>query len=208
MNTFFGFILLGISLSVPVGPINAAQLNKGIQFGFLHAWLVGLGAMFGDAIFMFLIYFGVAQFLTTPLMKFILYVLGFFMLVFMGIESIIDAKKFKIQKNTINGLSSKSFRTGFILAISNPINIIFWLGIYGAVLAKANDVYNTEQLLIYSSGIFLGIFLWDLIMASIASGFRKWMSAHSLQMLSMFAGLSLIIFGLYFGYEAYTIIFK
>lgn len=208
MNTFFGFILLGISLSVPVGPINAAQLNKGIHFGFLHAWLVGLGAMFGDAIFMFLIYFGVAQFLTTPLMKFILYVLGFFMLVFMGIESIIDAKKFKLRENTINGLSSKSFRTGFILAISNPINIIFWLGIYGAVLAKANDVYNTEQLLIYSSGIFLGIFLWDLIMASIASGFRKWMSARALQMLSMFAGLSLIIFGLYFGYEAYTIIFK
>ena len=47
MNTFLSFILLGLSLSAPVGPINAAQLNKGIHNGFLHAWLIGLGAMVG-----------------------------------------------------------------------------------------------------------------------------------------------------------------
>ena len=35
MNTLFlSFILLGLSLSAPVGPINPAQLNKGIRNGF------------------------------------------------------------------------------------------------------------------------------------------------------------------------------
>lgn len=69
---------------------NAAQLNKGIHNGFLHAWLIGLGAMFGDVLFMLLIYFGVAQFLTTPFMKSFLWLFGFFILVYTGIESILS----------------------------------------------------------------------------------------------------------------------
>lgn len=44
MNTFMTYVVLGISLSAPIGPINAAQLDRGARFGFMHAWLVGLGA--------------------------------------------------------------------------------------------------------------------------------------------------------------------
>ena len=208
MNTFLSFILLGLSLSAPVGPINAAQLNKGIHNGFLHAWLIGLGAMVGDVLFMLLIYFGVAQFLTTPFMKSFLWLFGFFILMYTGIESILTAKNSLEADTTVKESTSKSFRTGFFMAISNPLNIIFWLGIYGAVLAKTSDLYSHAQLLIYSGGIFLGIFLWDIIMASIATSFRKFMNARALQFISVGAGVSLIGFGLYFGYEAFFFIFK
>lgn len=207
MNTFVSYLLLGLSLSAPIGPINAAQLNKGIHHGFLHAWLVGLGAMFGDVIFMLLIYFGVAQFLTTPFMKAFLGLFGFFILVYTGGESILGAKKSIREDTLVNELPSKSFKTGFFMAISNPLNIIFWLGIYGAILAKTSDLYSNNQLLIYSSGIFLGIFLWDVIMAIIASSFRKFMNSRAIQFMSVGAGLSLIGFGLYFGYEAFVLIF-
>ena len=208
MNTFVSFILLGISLSAAVGPISVAQINTGIKYGFLHSWMVGLGAMFGDVIFMFLIYFGLAQFLTTPSMKLFLWLLGFFVLVWTGVESILGAKK-PIQKDTtVNESTGKSFRTGFLIALSNPLNIIFWLGIYGSVLAKTNALYSNEQLLFYSSGIFLGVFLWDIFMAGIASSFKKFMKSRALQFISIGAGLSLICFGLYFGYQAYVIIFK
>ncbi|MEK4229820.1 LysE family transporter [Solibacillus sp. FSL H8-0538] len=208
MNPFFSYILLGVSLSAAVGPINVAQINRGIKYGFLNSWLVGLGAMFGDVIFMFLIYFGLAQYLTTPYMKLFLWLLGFFVLVWTGVESILGAKK-PIQKDlTINESMSKSFRTGFVIALSNPLNIIFWLGLYGSVLAKTSDLYSNEQLLFYSSGIFLGVFMWDIFMAGVASSFRKFMNSRALQFITIGAGLSLIGFGLYFGYQAYTIIFK
>ncbi|NBJ69483.1 MULTISPECIES: LysE family translocator [Clostridia] len=200
---FLGYILLGISLSAPVGPINAAQLNKGMHHGFIHAWLVGLGGMIGDLIFMLLIYFGVAQFLTTPFMKTFLWLFGFFILVYTGIESITGAKKSLHVDHAIRQTSKmKSFRTGFLLAISNPLNIIFWLGIYGAVLAKTSDLYSNYQLLLYSSGIFLGIFLWDVIMAGVASSFRRFFHERVQYFITIGAGLLLIGFGLYFGYEA------
>ncbi|GAA0426580.1 MULTISPECIES: LysE family translocator [Virgibacillus] len=207
MNTFFSYILLGLSLSAPVGPINAAQLNKGIHHGFLHAWLVGLGAMLGDLLFMVLIYFGVAQFLTTPLMKTFLWLFGFFILIYTGIESILSARKaLREDKALAASTKGKSFRTGFFMAISNPLNIVFWLGIYGAVLAKTSDQYSNQQLLLFSSGIFLGILIWDVFMAGLASTFRKFFQSKTLNYISVFAGIILIGFGLYFGYQAYILL--
>ncbi|RDY70921.1 amino acid transporter, partial [Halobacillus trueperi] len=65
----FSYILLGLSLSAPIGPINAAQLDKGVRYGFWHAWLVGVGAMCADALFMLMIYLGLAQYVELPLVK-------------------------------------------------------------------------------------------------------------------------------------------
>lgn len=67
MSIFFSYIFLGLSLSAPMGPINAAQLDKGIRYGFWHSWLVGVGGMGADAIFMLAIYFGLALFIDTPI---------------------------------------------------------------------------------------------------------------------------------------------
>lgn len=208
MSTFFSYVLLGISLSAPVGPINAAQLNKGIRSGFLHAWLVGVGGMFGDIIFMLLIYFGLAQFLTTPFMKSFLFIFGFFILMYTGIESIITSRQSINMKASINEPLSGSLRTGFFMAISNPLNILFWLGIYGSVLAKISNTYSDTQILVYSGGIFVGIVLWDIIMAVISSIFRNFVNYRALQFISLIAGLCLIGFGLYFGYEAFVLLFK
>lgn len=43
MGIFLSYVFLGLSLSAPMGPINAAQLEKGIRSGFFHAWILGIG---------------------------------------------------------------------------------------------------------------------------------------------------------------------
>ena len=78
MSIFLGYVLLGLSLAAPIGPINAAQLDKGIKNGFFHAWLVGLGAMTADAIYMLAVYLGVVHFLEIPIMKAFLWCFGCF----------------------------------------------------------------------------------------------------------------------------------
>ncbi|KKK38486.1 hypothetical protein WQ57_07715 [Mesobacillus campisalis] len=39
------YIVLGITLAAPIGPVNSARLEKGIKNGFWHAWVVGTGSM-------------------------------------------------------------------------------------------------------------------------------------------------------------------
>lgn len=200
MNIFLSYILLGFSLAAPIGPVNAAQLEKGIKHGFWHAWLIGLGAMAADAIFMLLIYFGLAHFLATPFAKTFLWLFGGFILIYTGVES------FKNNKLTLSHKRSaeshfKSFSSGFLMTFTNPVSILFWLGIYGSILATTAQRYGTLELLLYSSGIFIGLMLWDVAMASLSSIFQKYMREGFLVLISRGAGLCLLAFGIYFEWQ-------
>ena len=208
MGVFLSYIFLGLSLAAPIGPINAAQLDKGIKNGFLHSWVVGLGAMIADILYMVAVYMGVVQFLEIPIVQTFLWLFGFFVLVYTGIECLIGAGKIVANsRNKKEDSIMKSFLSGFFMSLSNPLTILFWLGIYGSVLAKTVHTYDTTQLILYSSAIFIGITLWDITMALLASTFRKYLTTNILTWISISSGLSLIGFGLYFGYEAVKILF-
>ncbi|MFC7785795.1 LysE family transporter [Rossellomorea sp. GCM10028870] len=208
MSIFLSYIVLGLSLSAPMGPINAAQLDKGIRFGFFHAWLVGVGGMVADGVFMLLIYFGLAQFVDTPLIKLFLWAFGFFVLTYTGIESILKSGSLTSSSSgDLYETKGKAFRTGFFMAISNPLSILFWLGIYGSILAQTSSSYEAGQLFLYSMGIFLGITLWDLTMASVATGARKLVSPRILRLISIISGFILMGFGIYFGVNACRLLF-
>ncbi|MFD2672660.1 LysE family transporter [Marinicrinis sediminis] len=206
MNGFISYVVLGLSLSAPIGPINAAQLDRGIKHGFLYAWLVGIGAMVADALFMLLIYFGVAHFLSTPFMRTFLWSFGCFILIYIGIESIRSAQTHVSGEIRKEESAAKSFWAGFAMALSNPLNILFWLGIYGSVLAQTTQSFGGGQMLLYSGGIFLGILLWDVIMAGISSTVSHLFKPGVLRGISVAAGISLLVFGLYFGYRAVDMI--
>jgi L-lysine exporter family protein LysE/ArgO len=202
MNIYISYILLGFSLAAPIGPVNAAQLDKGIRFGFLHAWLVGLGAMVADALFMLLIYFGSAHFLATPFAKTFLWLFGGFILIYTGVESIKNVSNLLTSSSRSVESHAKSFYSGFVMTFSNPVSILFWLGIYGSILAKTAESFGTWDMLLYTSGIFIGLLLWDIAMASLSSIFHNYLKEGVLVFISRAAGVCLIIFGGYFGWEA------
>lgn len=207
MSVFIGYVFLGLSLAAPIGPVNAAQLDKGIKSGFFHAWLVGLGAMIADIIYMLAVFLGIVHFLEIPFMKSFLWSFGFFILVYTGIESLISAGKISSNTRNIEDSAIKSLFSGFFMSISNPLTILFWLGIYGSVLAETSAKYNQTQIAIYSLAIIFGLLLWDIIMASVASSFRRFLSMKVLTAISILSGLSLIGFGIYFGYQALILLF-
>ncbi|MBD1382553.1 LysE family transporter [Metabacillus arenae] len=202
MSIFFSYILLGISLAAPIGPVNAAQIDRGIKSGFLHAWFIGLGSITADLVYMMVVYLGVVHILDSPFIKAFLWLFGFFVLVYTGIETLMNTNKILIDNK--RGLESlkKTFLTGFFMSISNPLTILFWLGIYGSVLAKTASTYSHLQLFFYSSAILVGLLVWDLTMAAVSSGFRKVLTPKLLMGISVFSGVTLVGFGLYFGWEA------
>jgi len=207
VNIWISHFLLGLSLAAPIGPVNAAQMDRGLRGGFWHAWLVGLGAMIADGIFMLLVYFGVIHFLNIPFMKTFLLLFGFFILTYIGVEGLVTAGKTALETRGGNESHMKSFSAGFVMSISNPLSILFWMGIYGSVLADMIAKYDAKGVLLYSCAIMAGIMLWDVAMALAASMFRRMLTARLIKGISVISGLSLIGFGLYFGYEAYRILF-
>ncbi|WP_280768092.1 LysE family transporter [Salipaludibacillus daqingensis] len=208
MTIFMTYVLLGLSLAAPIGPVNAAQLDRGIKNGFFHAWLVGLGATVADGMYMLLVFLGVVHLVEIPFVQAFLWLFGFFVLVYTGIDSLNGSGKIKLsEQRSSNDSHSKSFLSGFFMSLFNPLTVLFWLGIFGSVLAKTIHSFGTEQIIIYICAIFLGITIWDLTMAAFASTLRKYLSHRLLMVISILSGLSLIGFGIYFGIQAATVLF-
>ncbi|MDN7246860.1 LysE family transporter [Planococcus shenhongbingii] len=200
-----GFIILGFSLSVPVGAITIEMVKRGIQGGFMHAWMVGVGGMSADVVLMLLIYFGVSGFLTSMAAQTVLWLFGFVVLVYLGTESIKDA--FRITGiDVMNPVKTEpltgAYLSGFVIAISNPLNIIFWIGIYGSVLTSTLQNASSGEVLLYSIAIFIGIAIWDLVIAISVHIGKSFTGHRFMKSFSVIAGLALIGFGLSFGWQA------
>jgi L-lysine exporter family protein LysE/ArgO len=207
MSVFFSYIFLGLTLAAPIGPVNAAQLDRGIKHGFLHAWLVGVGAILADGIYMLVVYMGLVTFIDAPIVQTFLWLFGCFVLIYTGIESLISAGNIHIQNNRNREPVYKAFLSGFVMSITNPLTILFWLGIYGSVLAKTAVTSTKSELVLYSAAIFFGLLLWDITMATISSSFRKLLTSKLLILISIISGLSLIGFGIYFGIQGIKLLF-
>ncbi|WP_018662170.1 LysE family transporter [Heyndrickxia acidiproducens] len=199
MSLLAGYIFLGLTLAAPIGPVNSARIDKGIKNGFWHAWMVGTGSMMADAIFMLAVYLGLVQFLTIEMIQVFLWLFGGFVLIYSGVESIVSARTIIVDMDRKKEPLTTCFFTGFIMSITSPLSILFWLGIYGSVLAKTAASFGTGMLMACSSMIFLGLFIWDIFMAALTSGFRRFLNHRTLQAISVISGASLIVFGLYFG---------
>lgn len=206
MGILLSYVLLGLSLAAPIGPVNAAQLDRGIKYGFLHAWLVGVGAVVADGVYMLVVYLGLVSFINTPFIQTFLWLFGCFVLLYTGIESLFSAGKVNLQKARNQEPTYKALLSGFIMSITNPLTILFWLGIYGSVLAKTASTSTNSELIIYSAAIFCGLLLWDVTMATISSGFRKILTSRLLALISIISGLSLIGFGIYFGIQGIALL--
>lgn len=201
------YVLLGISLAAPIGPVNAAQMDRGIKYGFWQAWMVGLGATMADGLYMLLVYMGLVSYIDTAFMKSFLWLFGCFVLLYTGIETFKKATKEMSSERNYTVHIGKSFFAGFLMSLTNPLTILFWLGIYGSILAETAAKYSFESLMLYSGAIFAGILVWDFTMALVSSSFRKLLADRILGVISKLSGLSLIGFGVYFGYQGIAFFF-
>ena len=206
-HILFSYFLLGITLAAPIGPVNSARIDTGIKNGFFHAWVVGIGSMVADGIFMLLVYLGFVQFITIPYVQIFLWLFGGFVLIYTGVESMMRVQTLSLEGYRSKDTLAKSFLTGFMMSITSPLSILFWMGIYGSVLAKTVSSYGTSSLIIYSSMIFLGLTIWDLAIAFLTTGFRRFLTDTSLKSISAISGLSLLAFGAYFGFQGIKALF-
>lgn len=125
-----------------------------------------------------------------------------------GVEGLKGAGELHIDNRKDAGDSLfSSFSSGFIMSISNPLTVMFWLGIFGSVLAKTASASSVQDLIGYSAAIILGILLWDFAMALASSFARRFLHSKLLILISILSSVSMIGFGIYFGWHAMIVLF-
>ena len=208
MDSIFTYIFLGISMAATIGPVKAILINTGFKNGFFHAWFFSLGGLATDIMYMFIVYFGVGQFIESVVLRVILWSFGCFVLLYTGIENLLTLNKIEMElKSGKRNRLRTSMLSGFLMSWLNPLTILFWLGIYGSILAKTLRTSSEYQIFINSIAILLGITLVDFLYAFFSSAARKLLSTKVLITITVISSLVMIGFGIYFGMHAYQELF-
>jgi len=193
-------ILLGLTLAAPIGPVNVEIIKRGMNSGFRQAILTGVGAMSADATYLTLIFFGLTAFLNHPTMKIILGMAGSLILIYLGAASIREG--FNSTAAETNHQTKRIFKnsyiTGFMLAISSPMTIVWWTGIFGALVASQARPQTDLSAFLSCLSILLGCFLWVFFLAALLHWGKKFINDRMTRVISLVAGIFLTGFGIYF----------
>ena len=207
MSDILQNIILGISIAAPIGPASIAIINNGIKNGFLIAFKTALGVILADTTYILIVYFGISGFVTIPFVKTLIFTFGCLVLLYLGFQTIKgelrEKKENKSESKVVKKITNKSpLIQGYAVNISNPIAVVYWLGMFGSTLAGSTQNQDKGTALIYSLFIVVGILIWHTGLCLISSFGVRFLNKKVLKIIAIISGIILIFFGLRFGYNA------
>jgi L-lysine exporter family protein LysE/ArgO len=203
LNIILQNILLGLSIAAPIGPASIAILKSGFRGGFRAAIKVALGVVSADVTYVLVAYFGLARLITIPAVKTAILFFGMLVLAILGYQTIKDAaRQVDIEVNTTLG-KKNLFLQGYAVNISNPMAVVWWLGVIGSILATTAQDGSNLVTLAYTLTIVVGIFIWHTGLSLVSHFGQRTFSSRVVKTISIFSGLVLIGFALRFGYNAF-----
>jgi len=197
-------IVLGISLAAPIGPVSAAAIKNGMRGGFFPAFSTGLGAASADTTILLLIYLGMARFIEIPSVQLVIWIGGSAILIYLGVTTILEKPGALEAETGGNTPIAGAFASGYVIAISSPITIVWWLGVFGAILTDTVRTATKLEALLSSLTIVLGVILWFVFLGAALHAGQRFVNERTFRAVSATAGIVIIGFGLYFAWRAVT----
>lgn len=193
---------IGVALAAPIGPINIEIIKRGIQGGYLRGWLVGLGALSADTVYAALIVSGLTPVADSPALRVPLFLAGAIMLTWVGYHSVRTALRREAIHEGTAPSGRRSYVTGLLMAVFNPMGIVYWLSVGAALVADAVERVGTVGSPLLVGGVFVGIFLWVTFLSWLAQAARRFVTGRGMLWVTGIGGVGLIGFGCWFFYQA------
>jgi threonine/homoserine/homoserine lactone efflux protein len=199
MNTILHGILLGLSITAPIGPTNIEIIRRGLKEGWKSAFMFCMGVIIALIIYLVLVVFGLSFLTEFEIFNKVLLSFGVIVLFYLAFCAIKDffQNKELVFSGELN--SKKHFIQGIILTLSNPAVLLLWSGIMGADLASNRGSFKDG--LILSIGILIGVLFFFICLTVLIYGGKRFINKNNFKYISLAAGLILLYFGFKFGYE-------
>jgi len=202
-------VIIGFATSVPIGPINLAVMAKTLRDGVHQALNLSLGAVVMDVLYVLVAMLGISVFIDLPIARFVLGLIGFFLLIYYGLRSILT-KRHHIEpppNGNTNGPQKKfhsAFFVGIALYLSNPTFLAYWIAVAGVVHGHGLVAVETFANVLFAVGVGTGTALWFYGVIRAVHHQRHVLKVSTIQRLTQVAGATLLAFGVYVGYELFV----
>ena len=178
-------VAFGLALAAPPGPMNAVIAEESVLHGLSAGVRAGLGAMTADAVFLVATLLGVVGVVERlPTLRGAMLAAGGLLMLYFAYGAARSARaasgfddretaEGSPDRETAGDAGSRGFRRAFVLALTNPYQVLFWLTVGVALLAPGRmDLLARTPLAAAGSlvvetgspalvvGLFGGIALW------------------------------------------------
>jgi len=196
-------LLIGIVISIPIGPINVAVVSKGFKHDFKNAFAVGLGASTMDFFYCGAAMLGLSTAVHKIEVNVIFQIIGFFLLLYLGIKDVATkASAFRYENVVVkNGRFHSAFLVGVFMYVSNPTLVAFWITLSGMIQSTNAIVGGIEDGALLAIGVGVGTALWYYSLLKAIFLKRSSFKAETLAVLSRISGFIMLAFSSYIGYE-------
>ncbi|WP_277640665.1 LysE family translocator [Wolinella succinogenes] len=182
-------ILLGLGAAVPLGPINVLIMNTALSSA-RSAFGVGFGAMLADLTYLGVVLLGFHLFLESPLIQEILSLLGGAFLLYLSLLLYRGRNQSIQERSQKHHPFFKSLAKGYLLTLSNPYTIAFWLSVASLT---ASPKYQGQWLIV---GLVIAILCWITFLPFLIYKTKHLISPRISAFFSLFSAGVMVWFGL------------
>ncbi len=198
-------LVLGVSLSLLVGPMMFVFIQAGVERGFRAAAMAAFGSWVSDIMYIFLVYFGISYIFSITKaegFRFWSSLAGGIILVVIGIAILARRQVVNQPPNVpiaadVEISRTKSYLqlwvTGFLINTVNPFPAFFWLGVMSSA---GRNLSGSETFTLFGSIVGTVIF-FDLLKALLAKRLQLWIRHSSIALyMRRFSGAALVVLGI------------
>ncbi len=204
IHAFLQGIVLGLIISITVGPAFFAIIQTGITRGFSSGVLLAMGIILSDITLIILCYIGASAFFENNLDSIYNLYLGIgggALLIAFG--AITFSRKPEIFKRRSPKYTTpvKSPRRitfvlkGYFMNIANPFLILFWLAAMSWVKTNAPEGMLLNYTITFFSGTLMVVFGMDLLKSFVGNKIKKYLTIRLLFWINKTVGIALAVFG-------------
>jgi threonine/homoserine/homoserine lactone efflux protein len=188
--------MIGLMVSIPLGPIGVLIIQKTIQKGRFAGFISGFGAAIADTFYATVAAFGLGFIINfIKAQEFYFQLVGSVFLVFVGMRIFLTnpVKQLRAKNTGKKGLVG-DFLSIFFLTVSNPIAIFVFVAVFaGTSVFGGAPTLRIELFLIL--GVMLGGGLWWYALSSIINAFRRKFRLKQLFWINKISGVIIAFLG-------------
>jgi threonine/homoserine/homoserine lactone efflux protein len=201
VSDFVEGLAFGLVLQISVGPVCIAVLHKGLTQGFPHAFAMVWGVALVDALYIVLSIIGVSALLQIGPVRSLVGLAGVLLLAYFGVRYL-RAPVERSQAGPTTDTLFKSFTYGAVLTLTNPLTILFWAGVLGAMLST-HSFSQPGGVVLFSAGCVAATVLFLTAVALAGHSLERVLTDRLLLWLNRAVGIFLLGFAVTLGLDLF-----
>ena len=190
-------ILLGLAVSMPLGPIGILLINRTIKRGMLSGFFSGLGLATADTLLALLAGVGltvIVSFIQEE--RFIISIIAGLIIIGVGLKVFLSnpVKDMRSREKTDKSLW-RDYYSVFVLSITNPYTIFIYVAFFSGMQIDGNIKPGLVPFFLVP-GVLIGTIAWWFFLSYFVSRFKKKIRLRLIVRLTKIAGIVIIVLGI------------